>query len=301
MRNIYYKSPIGNFGDDLNEWLWPQIFNINEKDNSYFIGIGSILSANFISQYELSTGIKTIFGTGVRPSLKPPFKFSLDDDWSVQFLRGPLSSKFFNDKYEYISDAAYALKCTSFYDEIINSEKKYEISLMPYFRSLEFFDWEKICNDIGVNYISPCSENGIEFTLKEIALSKKLITEAMHGAIVADILRVPWHKFVLTTYYYESPYIAEFKWSDWLGSVKLNSIENSFIPFYHRKNKITKIIKKLTNNFVSVHFLEKMFLNDFFFEIIDNAKYYLSSDSVFCEINARFLDKINSVKISECL
>jgi len=42
-----------------------------------------------------------------------------------------------------------------------------------------------------------------------------VVTEAMHGAIVADTLRIPWVPVVC------SPAILPFKWSDWTRSVEL--------------------------------------------------------------------------------
>jgi succinoglycan biosynthesis protein ExoV len=42
-----------------------------------------------------------------------------------------------------------------------------------------------------------------------------VVTEAMHGAIVADTLRIPWIPVVC------SPEIATFKWRDWTASLDL--------------------------------------------------------------------------------
>src|SRR5690606_20378792 len=93
MRNIYFKSEIGNFGDDLNGWLWPRLFKGFEKgDDISFIGIGSILDARFNSNEAVRCSKrKIVFGTGVRPSLTGA-PLSLDPDWDIRFLRGPLSS-----------------------------------------------------------------------------------------------------------------------------------------------------------------------------------------------------------------
>ena len=44
--NLYdYHDPIGNFGDDLNPWLWPRLFTQSLENcfdsNTLFIRIGS--------------------------------------------------------------------------------------------------------------------------------------------------------------------------------------------------------------------------------------------------------------------
>ena len=45
MNLTYFKADIGNFGDDLNLWLWPQLLGSFDEypANLYFVGIGSIL------------------------------------------------------------------------------------------------------------------------------------------------------------------------------------------------------------------------------------------------------------------
>ncbi len=300
MKNIYFKSAIGNFGDDLNGWLWPQIFNnIDVEDGSYFIGIGSILSKNIEEQYNIVGGEKVVFGTGVRPSLFFN-KFELDNSWDIKFLRGPLSSMEFNGKYEHITDGAYALRQLDSFESLLNTEKKYEISLMPYFRSLNFFDWKSICRILGFHYISPCSEHGVEFTLKELAASKRIITEAMHGAIVADLLRVPWHRFTHSTYYNETPYVSEFKWADWLQSINIGYIQSSNIPLYTR-NRVSKWIRELTNNRLSIDILKKKYVQELILEKLskNDLKYYLSTDTIIKEIDLKIFDKVEQLKNNE--
>lgn len=68
--------------------------------------------------------------------------------------------------------------------------KKWKYSFMPHVGSLDFFDWEAICNKLNINFIDP-RENPLT-VLTNIRASEKIITEAMHGAIVADSFRIPW-------------------------------------------------------------------------------------------------------------
>jgi len=173
MKVTYYKSKKGNFGDDLNDWLWKKIFKtipLNEGDN--FIGIGSLLHNDSHVIKNLSKERKIVFGSGVKPS-RYYSNFKVDDMWDIKFLRGPLSAITLDNRFEYITDAAYAMRQIDEFDNLISTPKKYEISLMPYFHSVNYFDWKRICDNLGYHYISPLSENGVEYTIKEIASSKK--------------------------------------------------------------------------------------------------------------------------------
>jgi len=294
MEYIYFKDPKGNFGDDLNGWLWPQIFgeeSLNKEDA--FLGIGSILFNNHKIITDLGDRKKIVFGTGIRPVYEA---FKYDKTWDIRFLRGPLSSYSFNNKYDYITDAAYALRFIENFDSLKGMEKKYEVSIMPYFRSIKYFDWQSICDKLGYHYISPLSENGVEFTLKEIASSKCLITEAMHGAILADVLRVPWNRYVLTTPITEGPMVSEFKWMDWLYSIGLYNVSTTFIKF-NRKTFLNEWFKKISNNILDVEFVFKQKITTEIISKLGNVnQFYLSEDENLSVINSKLYTKIESLK-----
>jgi len=294
MQYLYFKSERGNFGDDINPWLWPKLFKDLNPADTYFLGIGSILHQGNKSLSTIKNSEKIVFGTGLRPS-KNYKRFAIDEKWDIRFLRGPLSSFSFNNNFKYITDAAYAIRQSGDFDKFFRQEKKYKVSLMPYFHSVEHFDWQSICNSLGYHYISPYSENGVEFTIKEIAASECLISEAMHGAILADILRVPWHRFILTTPYTEGERISEFKWSDWLYSIEKFDHEPTYIPFY-RKSQVNLLVRKATFNIVNVEFLIKNRVVD---EIISKlsciTEFDLSQDQVINRIDEKLGFEVSSL------
>ena len=58
----FYWTGSTNFGDAMNEWLWPDVLGdlINDEDPIRLIGIGSLLR----SELNFVKGPKLIFGTG---------------------------------------------------------------------------------------------------------------------------------------------------------------------------------------------------------------------------------------------
>ncbi|MEP6747478.1 MAG: polysaccharide pyruvyl transferase [Bacteroidota bacterium] len=296
MKLVEIKLRKNNFGDDLNEWLWPQIFaNIDDNDNGYFLGIGTILLGGSPVLEKISRSKKIVFGSGVRPS-ELYVSYKPDSLTDIKFLRGPLSSQALDHKYEYITDAAYAVRQLDNFQQLQNTEKKYEISVMPYFHSVDYFDWKSICKKLGFHYISPLSENGVEFTLKEIAASRHLISEAMHGAIAADLLRVPWHRFVLTTPHTEGDMVSQFKWADWLQSIKIYNPQITFIPFY-KKSRVHNWVKNISNNIIATEFLYKPYVKKRIVEKLALVKdFYLSDNILLSEIDMKILKKINQLK-----
>ncbi|WP_442589267.1 polysaccharide pyruvyl transferase family protein [Pedobacter sp. AW31-3R] len=295
MQYLYFKSAQGNFGDDLNPWLWPQLLNTTSeqaRNADYFIGIGSILHpVSKIIDLKDSISKKIVFGTGVRPCTDYR-KLVLNDSWDIKFLRGPLSAHSLNNAHEYITDGAYAVRHLETFNDLLKTPKKYKISVMPYFHSVGSLDWRRICQDLGYHYISPFSENGVASTLQEIAASEYVITEAMHGAILADVLRVPWHRITVTTPYNEGPQVSEFKWMDWMYSIGLGHIHATKIKFY-RGAVVNHWVQKLTNGMVKVELLRKQRLFKDVSHTLKNIKdYNLSADQVMDEIDNKIGNQI---------
>lgn len=294
MEYIYYKDAKGNFGDDLNAWLWPQFFGPHNASSPHaFVGIGSILCHDSPLFRSLPGRRKIVFGTGVRPAYR---SFTFDNEWDVRFLRGPLSAHYFNNEHPFIADAAYALGLSASFGRIASTPKKYKVSVIPYFRSLQYFDWQKVCDELGFHFISPTAEQGIEHTLEEIAASEVVIAEAMHGAIIADILRVPWSRFVLSTPFTEGSGVSEFKWMDWLFSIGQTGTETAHIKLY-RKSFLHGWLKKVSGNVLNTEFLVKRAVReDLVKQLAGIRNFSLSTDTAIQEINNRFFDEIAALK-----
>jgi succinoglycan biosynthesis protein ExoV len=119
-----------------------------------------------------------------------------------------------------ITDAA--LLVTDYYEASTNSETG--MAYMPHW-NMHSIELQTICRDLGIRYVDPTNPDIIT-TLDEIACSTTLITEAMHGAILADSYGVPWIP-VKTT-----PEILDMKWHDWCATVDIDYAPNRVTPIW---------------------------------------------------------------------
>jgi len=221
MKLFYHRFRGGgsNFGDNLNQWLWekilPDVFDDNEEH--FFIGFGTILNSGKDSLIPKDS-YKIVFSSGVGYGDAP----KIDDRWKIYCVRGKESAKALNINESFgIADGAILVR--RLYKQEKKGNKK---SFMPHIdqanRASEL--WEKVCKDIDFEYIDPRWD--IPKILEKINDSQILLTEAMHGAIVADALRVPWIPIVA------SPIILSFKWQDWYSSIEKNYKPFKMHPFW---------------------------------------------------------------------
>ena len=210
MKLHYYKDAIGNFGDDLNPWLWPQLFPkpIEQcfDNDTLFVGIGSLLN----HKIPVEPPKKIVFGSGFSYGSLP----KMNDLWQFICVRGPLTAKTLGLPHDkVITDSALLLLKVG----NPSQKKSHKASFMPHHQTAKYDSWKEICNALDIHYIDPAAP--VQETIDAICGSSVLITEAMHGAIVADAYRVPWIP-VRTR-----PRIVEFKWQDWCLSL---GIEHEF-------------------------------------------------------------------------
>lgn len=181
MKMYYYKGSPPNFGDELNGWMWPRLLPgfFDENEEQIFLGIGSILF-----DFHSPKSTKIVFGAGYGGYTPPP---KMDDSWIIYFVRGPITARAIGlDESMGIGDAAILLRsCIT-----AAPEKQFRASFMPHWESVLDGEWEAVCAEAGLHFINPCAP--VEQVLEDILSSELIVTEAMHGAIVADALRVPW-------------------------------------------------------------------------------------------------------------
>jgi len=184
-------------------------------------------------------------------------------------------------------------------------EKKYSFSFIPHKNTLEIFsysDWNMILDDVSINLINPL--DNYKVVLDQILSSEIVIAEAMHGAIIADLYRVPW--IPLKTHIG----INEFKWLDYAASMELDlNFENTktlysvefikkIIDFKLSHFRVSSTI--LTNTLsrayklYQIHYLEKIVRSQLI--QVKKQKPYLSSDVVLSDNVDRLIECINGIK-----
>lgn len=206
MRPFYY-SVTENFGDKMNSWLWPELFgNIIDDDMKVrLVGVGSLIKSDLIKV----PGKKIIFGTGSGYGSFPKKSFS--DEWDIRFVRGPLTAKGLGlSPSKAVVDGAWLI------DQIENLKwkggDKAGIVFVPHWQSDLYSNWRYACELAGIEYLSPLSES--KHVLRRLASAELVMTESLHGAIIADYYRTPWIAVELR------PTTLHFKWHDWCASIE---------------------------------------------------------------------------------
>ena len=296
MKLYYYIDQRGNFGDDLNPWLWPKLIPgiIDDDDSEIFVGIGTLLNNNIPAGPN-----KIVFGSGVGYGSALP---TVDEKWKFYCVRGPITAARLRLPSEYAITDPAALVPTVFR---ANDSKRAGIAFIPHHVSAWNLDWGPVCRDVGIRYIDPRKD--VDTVLEEISRSSAIIAEAMHGAILADSFRIPWMSVVLYDH------ILQPKWHDWAGSLALKyspvRLNGAWNPDYNfsKLDKLKIITKrslykvglgsttwtpppaKSTNREI------ESFIRQFD-RVIRNPSLTLSKDRVFDEASSRLMEKLEQLK-----
>lgn len=230
MKLHYYRPDenTSNFGDELNKYIWeaylPDFFDDNE--DHVFFGIGTVVKE--AKKFYSKSQKVFILGSGVRSE-----GIKVLNNVEILFVRGPLSAKALHVPEKFITDPAI-LTPKIFPSKKVS--KKWAFSFMPHFSSIND-KYMQVFKANGVHIIDP--RDDVKQIIEAINASEILLTEAMHGAIVADAYRVPW----IPIKSYES--FNHFKWNDWSQSHHLNIKINKIPRFFNSDNKLKFLVKHL--------------------------------------------------------
>ncbi|WP_289281968.1 MULTISPECIES: polysaccharide pyruvyl transferase family protein [unclassified Methylophaga] len=254
---LFHYTECANFGDAINPWFWSNYIDapFNDDCDQLFVGIGTLINDKLpLSNYNSINIMGS--GAGYGESIPQPTK-----SWTIHCVRGPLTAKALGVEQKLaIADPAILISDILGLDNI-GDKRTMRVGFMPH-HSIDSPRLKKVVEATGVSYISPLGQ--AMSVISQVNSCERLITSAMHGAILADSLRVPWFPVK------NSALILDFKWEDWAQSMGLN-IKLELLPL------------------IKPDYARRYFFNEFFNEKLFQRKlqqikkrsdYLLSSSSI---------------------
>jgi len=208
MRLFYYQGWNGktNFGDELNKLIWqkllPEIFDGTSSE--LFLGIGTLLDDRVPDAAKI-----VVMGSGVGYGHLPT-KAQINS-WLIYCLRGRLSAQSLGVSSNLVATDPAILVSQLFPGQ---EKKIHEYAYMPHWQNMGN-GWIKVSEKMGIRLLNP--RDSVVNLITAMKQSKVIITEAMHGAIVADSLRIPW---IAVNSRFDD--YCSFKWQDWCSSLNLD-------------------------------------------------------------------------------
>ncbi|MEM8790828.1 MAG: polysaccharide pyruvyl transferase family protein [Pseudomonadota bacterium] len=202
-------SPVLNFGDDMNDWFWDEIFPEHREvyTDAMLLGIGSIL---WKQNFEAADQI-VVLGSGVGVGVLPR---KLPRHLRFSWVRGPMTAKALDlDRGAALTDPASLCPLLDRFADRPSSTKR--TVFVPHVGTAGLdIEWDRVAADADVDYVTPAADG--DAVIKRIAAADLVITESLHGAIIADAFRVPWVPISL------SPSFNHYKWRDWASSLEMD-------------------------------------------------------------------------------
>lgn len=212
MRIHYYRAPGGNFGDDLNGWMWHALIPdaIGLDGDLVMIGIGTLLNRDINDRFpHVRRWAAMGSGVGYGPPPRGLERGGLDHIT----VRGPLSARVLRLPEDRIGTDGAILLAGLAEGAPVEQARRADTVFMPHHHNPDLPLWQDACRRAGIRYIDPTADS--RAILKTLRHAKLVIAEAMHAAIVADTVRVPWVPFATW------PGVSSFKWLDWTLSMEL--------------------------------------------------------------------------------
>jgi succinoglycan biosynthesis protein ExoV len=230
MELFYFnKFKKGNFGDDLNLWIWDYLlpgWRGWDPDVTLF-GVGTLLNEENLQKFR---GKKILVaGSGVGYST--PFQGHLSDLWDIRSVRGPYSALALKLKPEYaLIDPAVMIPT---FGRFKKSARNGRPLFIPHVGSVNRHDWGSACEAVGVDFVSP--EGIPDNVVNQIVNAPLVLAESMHAAILADAFRVPWIPIAIGQAFNTQ------KWQDWAQSLDISC---EIRPLFDSIKKATLILRR---------------------------------------------------------
>ena len=231
MRLYYYRDRAGNFGDDMNAWLWPRLLPEMRlgNDGAALSGIGTIINLRMPPAERWF-----VFGSGAGYGPPPP-GFG-GPGWEIIAVRGPLSARVLGLlPGAAVTDGAMLLTLLEELQPAPAADRRGAL-FVPHHYAASTGRWREVAERAGVEYLDPRGDS--RAVIERIRTARLVVADAMHGAIVADTVRVPW--VPVTT----SKRSHTFKWLDWTSSMRV-PYEPTALPPSRVLDRIQNITMRL--------------------------------------------------------
>lgn len=197
-----------NFGDDVNPFLLEKLFcrSIIDSPHVCIMGIGSILNDRNVAALK-GFERKIVFSSGAGYE---SLENRLDASWQVACVRGPRTAELMaigTDKA--VCDGAVLL---SEFHDVVPASRRQGVAFVPHVHTARAIGrgLKEICSNLSLDYVTP--ELPHDDFVQAVSRAELVVTEAMHGAILADTMRTPWLCCHIMNH-------NRFKWQDWCESV----------------------------------------------------------------------------------
>lgn len=205
MELFSFHDPEGNFGDDLNGWIWDRLLPgwREGQPDCTLIGVGTLINTQMPRGRR-----KIVLGAGVGYGAGLP-DAELLAECRFFSVRGPRSAQALGLPVEKgIVDPAVMLPD---FPEFQGIPKSGRPIFVPHHESIPGTDWAGICARAGVDFVSPRQD--ARQVISRLAAAPLVIAESMHAAIIADAFGTPWQPAV-----FGLQFLPE-KWRDWSESL----------------------------------------------------------------------------------
>lgn len=262
MKIYAYRGVEPNFGDELNHIVWPRLLPgvFDDDPTTLFLGIGSILFNDHPKSAK-----KIVMGAGFGGYTNLP---NINDgSWEIHFVRGPQTTSLLGiDPGLALADAGILLRT------MIDKPKlePTKVSFMPHLSSLWRGNWRSACELANITFIDPRSN--VKQILDQLMASTVVIAEAMHGAIIADALRIPWIPALPLAN------MNRMKWLDWTESLGIDYRPASLMPSSTKEFKLTHLTSSRVASKIA--------------SLVGESRASDVIDRIFCDLAARRLTSI---------
>jgi pyruvyltransferase len=187
--SAYWYKAKNNFGDWLNldvlSFLGVELF-WSDAGNCQLMGIGSILNELLSNTIKPSNSPVAIWGSGFRSVIRKDR--TLKRPVQVTAVRGRYTKSILENQFGVQCPAVYGDPGLFANELIVPKSKKYRIGIIPHVSHTELNCFKKVNNDEDV--LIDLTQEPIK-VIEQISECEYIVSESLHGLIVADSLGIP--------------------------------------------------------------------------------------------------------------